>query len=289
MDIIQGSPAVSTFRLEKIIKALSDEGIKVSSISTHFVHLVDTKEALTDKEQSVLQKILSYGPSKADSKDEGELFFVIPRVGTISPWATKATDIAHNCGLTKILRIERGIAYYVVKQGGALTDAEKQKVKALIHDRMMENVLPSLEEGAALFEKQSPKPFKTVALTTGGMDALKVANVELGLALSEPEMEYLLDSFKGIGRDPTDIELYMFAQMNSEHCRHKVFGADWVIDGKKEDKSLFGMIKNTFEQTSDYVLSAYKDNAAVMEGSKAVVSSLIQIMSGLTMKRICLF
>ena len=137
MDIIQGSPAVSTFRLEKIIKALSDEDIKVSSISTHFVHLVDTKEALTDKEQSVLQKILSYGPSKAESKDEGELFFVIPRVGTISPWATKATDIAHNCGLTKILRIERGIAYYVVKQGGALTDAEKQKVKALIHHRMM--------------------------------------------------------------------------------------------------------------------------------------------------------
>ena len=269
MDIILGSPAVSTFRIEKIINALGKEGIKVSSISTHFVHLVDTKEALTDKEKTVLNKILSYGPSKDEIENKGELFFVIPRVGTISPWASKATDIAHNCGLNKILRIERGIAYYIVKENGTFSEDEKKKVSALIHDRMMENVLFSLEEGSKLFEKQTPKPFKTVALTTGGMDALRKANVELGLALSEPEMEYLMDSFKVIGRDPTDIELYMFAQMNSEHCRHKVFGAEWKIDGKLQDKSLFGMIKNTFETNGDYVLSAYKDNAAVMEGSKA--------------------
>ena len=269
MDIILGSPAVSSFRIEKIIESLAQDGIKVSSINTHFVHLVDTKEQLTAQEQSVLKKILSYGPSRAESENQGELFFVIPRVGTISPWASKATDIAHNCGLDKILRIERGIAYYISKDNGTFTEEQKQVVASKIHDRMMENVLFSLEQACALFEKQSPKPFKSVALTTGGMEALKVANVELGLALSEPEMEYLLESFKGIGRDPTDIELYMFAQMNSEHCRHKVFGADWVIDGKKEDKSLFGMIKNTYEQNSDYVLSAYKDNAAVMEGSKA--------------------
>src|SRR5574344_3078107 len=269
MDIILGSPAVSNFRIEKITQSLAKEGIKVSSISTHFVHLVDTKEALTKEQMQVVKKILSYGPAKVETQSEGELFFVIPRVGTISPWASKATDIAHNCGLNNVLRIERGVAYSVVKDGGALTDSERATVSARIHDRIMETVLSSLEDGAKLFEKQTPKPFNTVALTTGGMDALKKANIELGLALSEPEMQYLMDSFKGIGRDPTDIELYMFAQMNSEHCRHKVFGADWVIDGKKEDKSLFGMIKNTFEQTSDYVLSAYKDNAAVMEGSKA--------------------
>ncbi|MBR1612188.1 MAG: phosphoribosylformylglycinamidine synthase [Succinivibrio sp.] len=269
MDIILGSPAVSSFRIEKITESLAKEGIRISSIATHFVHLVDTKEALNDEEKTVLNKILSYGPSRTEGKDEGELFFVIPRVGTISPWASKATDIAKNCGLCKILRIERGVAYYIAKEGGVFTEEEKKVVASLIHDRMMENVLPSLEAGAALFEKQSPKPFTTVALTTGGMDALKKANVELGLALSEPEMEYLMESFKGIGRDPTDIELYMFAQMNSEHCRHKVFGAKWKIDGQDKENSLFDMIKNTYKSTPDYVLSAYKDNAAVMEGSKA--------------------
>ena len=151
MDIILGSPAVSTFRIEKIINALGKEGIKVSSISTHFVHLVDTKEALTDKEKTVLNKILSYGPSKDETENKGELFFVIPRVGTISPWASKATDIAHNCGLNKILRIERGIAYYIVKENGTFSDEEKMKVSSLIHDRMMEIVLFSLEEGSKLF------------------------------------------------------------------------------------------------------------------------------------------
>lgn len=269
MDIILGSPAVSSFRLDKITQSLAKEGIKVSSISTHYVHLVDSKEPLNDNELEVLKKLLSYGPTKDISEDKGELFFVIPRVGTISPWASKATDIAHNCSLTKVSRIERGIAYYIVKENGTFTDDEKKIVSANIHDRMMENVLFSLEEGKALFGKQSPKPYTTVALTTEGMDALKKANVELGLALSDPEMQYLLDSFKVIGRDPTDIELYMFAQMNSEHCRHKVFNASWNIDGKQEDKSLFSMIRNTYNTTSDYVLSAYKDNAAVMEGSKA--------------------
>ncbi|MEF2912807.1 MAG: phosphoribosylformylglycinamidine synthase, partial [Succinivibrio sp.] len=269
MDIILGSPAVSSFRLDKITQSLAKDGIKVSSISTHYVHLVDSKEPLNDNELEVLKKLLSYGPTKDVSEDKGELFFVIPRVGTISPWASKATDIAHNCSLTKVSRIERGIAYYIVKENGTFTEDEKKIVSANIHDRMMENVLFSLEDGAALFGKQSPKPYTTVALTTEGMEALKKANIELGLALSEPEMQYLLDSFKVIGRDPTDIELYMFAQMNSEHCRHKVFNASWNIDGKQEDKSLFSMIRNTYNTTSDYVLSAYKDNAAVMEGSKA--------------------
>jgi len=269
MDIILGSSALSNFRLEKIKSALQNENISIASITTHYVHLMDLKSKLTDDENKVLSKILSYGPTKVFARNEGELFFVIPRVGTISPWATKATNIAHNCGLEKIHRIERGIAYYLKKSEGTFDEQEKDVICALISDRMMESVFFSIEDAAKIFEKQEPKPFKTIALTRDGMNALKDANVELGLALSESEMEYLLESFKVIGRDPTDIELYMFAQMNSEHCRHKVFNAEWEIDGKKEDKSLFGMIRNTLNATPDYILSAYKDNAAVMEGSKA--------------------
>lgn len=269
MQTMRGSRALSEFRLAKLKQAFAEAGIKVTSVSTHYVHFYDAKEDLSSEEVSVLEKLLTYGPKDVESKDEGELFMVIPRIGTISPWASKATDIAKNCGLAKIRRIERGIAYYIKKDGGKFTASERQSVSALIHDRMMENVLSSMEEAAALFERQTPAPFKTVALTTEGMDAIRKANVELGLALSEPEMEYLMDSFKDLGRDPTDIELYMFGQMNSEHCRHKVFNADWTIDGVHQEKSLFKMVRNSNEQHPDYVLSAYKDNAAVMEGSKA--------------------
>ena len=270
MNIMRGSSAVSDFRLEKLSQSISKAGISVKSINSTYIHLIDLNEELTEAEQNVLKQILSYGPVKAEKKEEGDLFFVIPRVGTISPWASKATDIVHNCGLSKIRRIERGIAYYISKQDGtAFSQEERNVVIPLLHDRMMENVLSSLEDGEKLFGKQEPKPFKSVPLTTKGLEAIREANVELGLALNEPEMGYLLDSFKDLGRDPTDIELYMFAQMNSEHCRHKVFNAKWTIDGKEEDKSLFGMVRNTYDQHPDYVLSAYKDNAAVMEGSKA--------------------
>jgi phosphoribosylformylglycinamidine synthase len=269
MNIMRGSRALSDFRVKKLIASFEEAGIRVSSLSTHYVHLCDVSEELTEQELSVLAKLLTYGPRDEGGSDEGELFFVIPRVGTISPWASKATDIARNCGLAKIRRLERGIAYYIKKDQGAFSESEKKTVCALIHDRMMESVLFSLDDAAALFEAQKPAPFKTVPLTTGGLEAIRKANVELGLALSEPEMAYLMDSFKDLGRDPTDVELYMFAQMNSEHCRHKVFNADWTIDGKKQEKSLFKMVKNSNEQHPDYVLSAYKDNAAVMEGSKA--------------------
>lgn len=270
MIIMRGSSAVSSFRIEKLLEAFASEGIKVKSICANFIHLADVDGDLTAEEKVVLEKILSYGPASESVNEDGDLFFVVPRIGTISPWASKATDIAHNCGLTKIRRVERGIAWHIVSASGAKFSADERKaIASHIYDRMMENVLDSIDEGAALFEKQTPKPFNTVALTTGGMDALKEANVNLGLALSEPEMAYLMDSFKDLGRDPTDIELYMFAQMNSEHCRHKVFNAAWEIDGKAEESSLFGMIRNTYKTHPEYVLSAYKDNAAVMEGSKA--------------------
>lgn len=270
MEILFGSSALSDYKVEKLKQALLKEGIEVNGINTCFVHLVDTKSELSEQNKAVLDKILRYGPALKESAHKGQLFFVIPRVGTISPWASKATDIAKNCGLKNIKRIERGIAYYIESKDGQNFDvAAGTTIKSLIHDRMMESVLDSIESASSLFSSQDPKPFNTVALTTKGLEALKKANVDLGLALSNDEMQYLLDSFKTLGRDPSDIELYMFAQMNSEHCRHKVFNADFTIDGVHQDKSLFGMIRNTMDKTSDYVLSAYKDNAAVMEGSQA--------------------
>lgn len=270
MEILRGSSALSNYKIEKLAAAFAAAGLDAGTIAARYVHLIDTKEALDEHEQQVLAQILSYGPVSQEVSEEGELFFVIPRIGTISPWASKATDIAHNCGLAKIHRIERGIAYFIKsKDGAAFTEPQRQKIAALIHDRMMQTVLPTLESAKALFDNQEPQPFKTIALSTGGRAALEEANVSLGLALSSDEMDYLARSFADLGRDPTDIELYMFAQMNSEHCRHKVFNANWEIDGVAQDKSLFGMVRNTFEKTPDYVLSAYKDNAAVMEGSRA--------------------
>ena len=270
MDILRGSSALSDYKLDKLVLALRQAQVEVGGISTAYVHLIDCKETLTDSQKEVLGKILTYGPVDSAHEDQGELFLVVPRIGTISPWATKATDIAHNCGLTQIHRIERGIAYYIKPvSGSSFTQQERQTIAALIHDRMVQVVLNSFDDAIRLFSEQSPAPFKQIPLSEGGKEALQKANVELGLALNSEEMDYLLESFKSLGRDPSDIELYMFAQMNSEHCRHKVFNAKWEIDGVEKDKSLFGMVRNTFESTPDYVLSAYRDNAAVMEGSKA--------------------
>ena len=270
MEILRGSSALSDYKLEKLLSALRSASVPVAAVSTAYIHLVDCAEPLTAEQKEVLAKILTYGPVDVAHQDQGELFFVVPRIGTISPWASKATDIAHNCGLHGIHRLERGIAYYVQPEDGqSFSDEQRQIIKSLIHDRMMQVVLPDMEQAEALFSAQTPAPFKVIPLTTGGKEALAKANVELGLALSSEEMDYLLSSFKNLGRDPSDIELYMFAQMNSEHCRHKVFNAKWEIDGVEQDKSLFGMVRNTFEATPDYVLSAYKDNAAVMEGSVA--------------------
>lgn len=193
------------------------------------------------------------------------------RAGTLSPWSSKATDIAHNCGLSAVTRLERGIAYYITTTG--LTENEHQQLSALLHDRMTETVFSELSQAQALFARHEPAPLTVIDLAGQGRAALEKANISLGLALAEDEIDYLADAFTKLGRNPSDAELYMFAQANSEHCRHKIFNADWVIDGEEQPKSLFKMIKNTFEQTPDHVLSAYKDNAAVMEGSSAGVSS----------------
>ncbi len=265
MEILRGAPALSEFRVKKLLTAFAEKGLKITSVYAEYVHFAKLSSALNDAELDVLKKLLTYGPHITEHEQKGMLFVVTPRPGTISPWSSKATDIAHNCGISKIERLERGIAYHI--EGATAQDIEA--VKSVIHDRMMEYVFTDLESCEQLFGSQQPKPLVSIDILGRGREALEEANIELGLALSSDEMDYLVDSFTKLNRNPNDIELYMFAQANSEHCRHKVFNADWVIDGKQQEKSLFKMIKNTYEHTPNYVLSAYKDNAAVMEGTVA--------------------
>ncbi|MFP2506768.1 phosphoribosylformylglycinamidine synthase [Buttiauxella gaviniae] len=266
MEILRGSPALSAFRINKLLARFNDANLPVSDIYAEYVHFADLDAQLDSDEHARLQRLLKYGPTLADHAPTGQLILVTPRPGTISPWSSKATDIAHNCDLAKVKRLERGVAYYVT--ASQLTDAQRQDVATLLHDRMMESVFGSLDDAQQLFSHHTPAPVQSVDLLTQGREALVEANIRLGLALAEDEIDYLQDAFTKLGRNPNDIELYMFAQANSEHCRHKIFNADWIIDGVEQPKSLFKMIKNTFEKTPDYVLSAYKDNAAVMEGSQ---------------------
>lgn len=271
MKILAGSSAVSAFRIHKLLSACSEQSIPIMSVEAQYLHFIDLKGELTSAQQLTLEKLLQYGPKSAQitvsNKSNKTLFLVIPRIGTISPWSSKATDIAHNCGLRQIQRIERGIAYYI-QTSSPLTDIQKNDFLAFIHDRMMETVLTCLEQAEQLFKVDQPVPVTIIDLLGQGRKALEAANIKLGLALASDEMDYLVENFQKLNRNPTDVELYMFAQANSEHCRHKIFNADWVIDGEKQPKSLFKMIKNTYEKTPDYVSSAYKDNAAVMDGSQ---------------------
>ncbi len=265
MEILRGSPALSAFRINKLLARFQAAQLPVSNIYAEYVHFADVNDRLNDEELTRLQRLLKYGPVLSSHTPSGKLLLVTPRPGTISPWSSKATDIAHNCDLAKINRLERGVAWYV--EASTLTEAQWASVAAELHDRMMETVFTAEADAAQLFEHNQPAPVQSVDLLGEGRQALIDANVRLGLALAEDEIDYLQDAFTRLGRNPNDIELYMFAQANSEHCRHKIFNADWVIDGEQQPKSLFKMIKNTFEKTPDYVLSAYKDNAAVMEGS----------------------
>ncbi|ENM5874878.1 phosphoribosylformylglycinamidine synthase [Vibrio mimicus] len=266
MRILRGSPALSEFRVNKLLTACHEQHLPVTGIYAEFMHFADLKAELNPQELEKLEKLLTYGPTIQEHEPQGLLLLVTPRPGTISPWSSKATDIAHNCGLRSIKRLERGTAYYVETET-PLTEAQVVALKALLHDRMMEVVFAELTDAQQLFSVAEPAPMSQVDVLAGGRRALEEANVSLGLALAEDEIDYLVENFIKLGRNPNDIELMMFAQANSEHCRHKIFNADWTIDGVKQDKSLFKMIKNTFEQTPDYVLSAYKDNAAVMTGS----------------------
>ncbi|NIF16262.1 phosphoribosylformylglycinamidine synthase [Pantoea sp. Cy-639] len=266
MLILRGAPALSAFRHGKLLEQLSQKVPAVTGLYAEFAHFADVDGELTADQQQVLGRLLKYGPSVPVQEPTGRLFLVVPRLGTISPWASKASDIAHNCGLQSIQRLERGIAYYVA---GSLSDADAQVIAAELHDRMTQRVLARLEDAADLFSHAQPKPMTSVDVLGGGRAALAQANIDLGLALAEDEIDYLVAAFQGLKRNPNDIELMMFAQANSEHCRHKIFNASWDIDGQAQEKSLFGMIKNTYQMHSDGVLSAYKDNASVIVGSVA--------------------
>ncbi|HEH9438254.1 TPA: phosphoribosylformylglycinamidine synthase [Aeromonas sobria] len=286
MDILRGAPALSDFRVQKLLQRLAqiatkselesgkESGLEIEDVYAEYVHFAELTSPLSPPERARLGQLLhsgaQHGPTIPAHTPSGQLFLVTPRPGTISPWSSKATDIAHNCGMTKVKRLERGIAYYLTIKGGQgeLSAAQRSAIAAELHDRMMEVVFAEMEAASALFAHHEPRPFTQVDVLGGGRAALAEANVALGLALADDEIDYLVENFTKLDRNPNDIELYMFAQANSEHCRHKIFNADWTIDGEQQPKSLFKMIKNTFEQTPDHVLSAYKDNAAVMEGSQ---------------------
>ncbi len=261
---LRGAPAFSDFRLRKLEERINRRVGRPVRLYAEFIHLVELFETLEPGELEVLQRILQYGPSLEVHEPQGRMLLVTPRPGTISPWSSKATDIAHNCGLTKVERIERGVVHYLE---GGLDDHELAAAAEVLHDRMTEAVFQSLDEAESLFFHAEPRTYTEVDILGGGRAALERANGELGLALSDDEIDYLLESFRGLGRNPTDVELMMFAQANSEHCRHKIFNARWIIDGRPREKSLFQMIRNTTERSPGDVLSAYRDNAAVIRGS----------------------
>ena len=268
--VFRGSPALSGFRTHKLLASLRLP--VVLEVQTQWVHLVDVSSDLSAEDARCLEALLTYGPRvvgdpSADHSVHVESLWVFPRPGTISPWASKATDIAHVWGLAAVRRIERGIEFRFTCER-ALSDAERAAVVAAIHDRMTEAVFTDLSQTDVLFVTEAPRPLVSVPLR-GDRNALVTANRELGLALSDDEIDYLLEAFAKLGREPTDVELMMFAQANSEHCRHKIFNADWIIDGEPRRKSLFSMIRNTHAKAPQGVLSAYRDNASVIEGAPA--------------------
>jgi phosphoribosylformylglycinamidine synthase len=266
---IRGNAALSPFRLDKILAELRAPAPRITHFYAEFWHFAQTSRHLSASELEVLEKILRYGPSMAQESPSGELFLVIPRPGTISPWSSRATEIARHCGLEAIDRLERGVAYYVdTIDGMPLGESERRALLPLIHDRMTEAVFPTLDDAVRLFQTASPAPLEEVDVLGGGRTALEAANVAMGLALSPDEVDYLVENFLRIGRNPTDVELMMFAQANSEHCRHKIFNAEWIIDGQKQEMSLFGMIRHTHRLHPGKTVVAYADNAAIVGGGR---------------------
>jgi phosphoribosylformylglycinamidine synthase len=264
---LPGSVALSPFRIEKLVAGFKPGLRAAVTLETRFVHFAQISAPLSGPEHDILRKILTYGTAAA-AEPAGHLYLVLPRFGTVSPWSSKATDIARNCGLGKVVRLERGTAYYAtMTDGKPIREHADHGIAHGIHDRMTETVVRSLDEAARLFERHEPRPLSTVGLAAGGRAALEKANADLGLALAPDEIDYLAEHFGAMGRDPTDVELMMFAQANSEHCRHKIFNASWTIDGSRREASLFQMIRNTHEANPKGTLVAYSDNSAVMEGA----------------------
>ncbi|HEY9249277.1 MAG TPA: phosphoribosylformylglycinamidine synthase, partial [Rariglobus sp.] len=267
MLILRGSSALSEFRLNKLLNDLAAAGLPARAVSAEFVHVAELANDLPPAQRAVLDQLLTYGPRRAAATVTGFVQIVAPRPGTISPWSSKATDIARICGLDSVKRIERVIAYTFDFGGASLSPDDCKLLLAKIHDRMTQVVFADLDACAGLFSHDQPRPMTSVPVLAKGRTALVEANTTLGLALADDEIDYLVNAFTGLQRDPNDIELMMFAQANSEHCRHKIFNATWDIDGQLQDKSLFQMIKNTYNLHSEGILSAYKDNAAVLAGT----------------------
>ncbi|HEY9279406.1 MAG TPA: phosphoribosylformylglycinamidine synthase [Eoetvoesiella sp.] len=272
-----GPQVLSSFRRERLLKRFEQLDLPVGDIQGRFEHYVWTEGTLSAADQERLTALLDYGDAPQAGKDDKSALMlrVIPRLGTVSPWASKASDIAHNCGLSAVRRIERGIRYTISPSRGLLgahkiDAAQLAKIADVLHDRMTETVVDSGFDGAALFASLPGKPIQTVDVLGQGQAALLEANRNLGLALSEDEVEYLDSAFKQLGRNPTDVELMMFAQANSEHCRHKIFNAQWVIDGAAQNNTLFGMIRATHAAQPEGTVVAYSDNAAIMAGGPAV-------------------
>ena len=265
---LPGAPALSGFRIEKLLERVRALEPAVTGLTARFVHFAALERPLSVPERERLERLLTYGPTCAPGEPDGPALLVVPRAGTISPWSSKASDIAHNCGLTAVQRIERGIEYRLSAPQPLAPEALRRLADVLC-DRMTEMALLDAAEAGRLFHRASPQPLRRVALA-GGREALEQANREMGLALSADEIDYLLESFAQLGRDPSDAELMMFAQANSEHCRHKIFNARWVINGREQTESLFAMIRYTHERHPEGVLSAYRDNAAVIEGAEGL-------------------
>ncbi|MFT4190618.1 MAG: phosphoribosylformylglycinamidine synthase [Comamonas sp.] len=268
-----GINALSSFRAQQLLPRLQAIHDKITGIHARFVHVAAFDGAPDAATQAKLAALLSYGEPYAAPTEfsDGGVILVSPRIGTVSPWASKATDIAHNCGLA-VRRIERATEYVLTFKTGllagkpSLTEAQREQIGALLHDRMTESVVYDRDQLARLFTALQAAPMETVDVLAGGRAALERANAEFGLALADDEIDYLVEAFTKLGRNPTDVELMMFAQANSEHCRHKIFNAQFTIDGEDMPNSLFGMIRHTHKTTPAHTVIAYADNASVMEG-----------------------
>jgi phosphoribosylformylglycinamidine synthase len=275
MDLLtlRGRTALSPFRVAKLLAALGavHPEHRVAGVTATFWHFAEVTHPLDTRQRNVLERLLTYGPRGSFTAEQGTLMLVVPRPGTLSPWSSKATDIAHNCGLAMVARLERGVAYrFATHDGAPLSAGERDALAPLVHDRMVEAVLDDFAQVPLLFAHVPPRPLETVPLLQRGRAALEDADRRLGLALAVDEIDYLAAAFGDLGRDPTDVELMMFAQANSEHCRHKIFNAQWVIDGVPQAQSLFGMIRDTHAANPRGTVVAYADNAAVMEGHDAL-------------------
>ncbi|MDO4640977.1 MAG: phosphoribosylformylglycinamidine synthase [Neisseria sp.] len=264
---LRGTRALSDFRIEKLLQRAAACGLPEARLTSEFWYFASSPNRLNAETVQKLQALLEAESidNMPEPNDGRHLFLITPRLGTISPWASKATDIAHNCGLQEIERIERGTAVWLE---GSLNENQKQQWAALLHDRMTESVLPDFQAAEKLFIHPEAQTFASVDILNGGKAALETANKSMGLALSPDEIDYLVENYQILKRNPTDVELMMFAQANSEHCRHKIFNADFILNGEAQAKSLFGMIRDTHQASPEGTVVAYKDNSSVIEGAE---------------------